>query len=121
MTKIVYNACFGGFSLSDEAVELYLKLKGKDYTKEDGFFGSSTYKIIGDLDDGDYDYFSERSDIERDDPVLVQVVEQLGKKANGPFAELRIEDIPPGTYYRIDEYDGNESIEFRDDINWKIA
>jgi len=30
-------------------------------------------------------------------------------------------EIPKGTLYRIDEYDGNESVETRDAINWIVA
>jgi hypothetical protein len=48
--------------------------------------------------------------IERTDPDLVKVVEELGKKANGSCAELRVVEIPDGTGYEIDEYDGVEHI-----------
>jgi hypothetical protein len=46
----------------------------------------------------------------RADPKLVQVVEELGEKANGACAELRVVEIPDGVEYEIDEYDGNEHI-----------
>ena len=48
--------------------------------------------------------------IERNDPVLIKVVEALGEKANGTFAELKIVEIPDGTDWEIDEYDGSETI-----------
>ena len=48
---------------------------------------------------------------ERDDPNLIQVVEELGKEANGQFAELMIVTIPGGIDWEISEYDGMESIE----------
>ena len=35
--------------------------------------------------------------------------------------KLTVEWIPQGTAFRINEYDGNESIEIRDKINWHIA
>ena len=60
-------------------------------------------------------------DIERDDPVLVQVVEELGDKANGRCAKLAIENVASGTEYLIDEYDGMESIQTRDGTNWRVA
>lgn len=53
--------------------------------------------------------------IPRSDPLLVQVVEKLGDEASGSHANLVITDIPKGTYYRIKEYDGRESIEYNDD------
>lgn len=47
---------------------------------------------------------------DRADKFLVQVVEELGEKANGMCASLRIVEIPDGTDYEIGEYDGNEHI-----------
>lgn len=46
----------------------------------------------------------------RSDPLLVQTVEELGKKANGSCAELKIIEIPDGIEWEIDEYDGMESV-----------
>lgn len=60
-------------------------------------------------------------DIDRTDPALVQVVEELGKTANGMCAKLTIVDLPTGTLYRIDEYDGYESIETNNNIEWKVS
>ena len=94
MTKIVYNACFGGFGLSETAWERYIELGGQK---------------------------ADRWDINRADPALVQVVEELDDEANTRFSDLRIVDIPAGTKYRIDEYDGNESVCTIDDYEWSIA
>lgn len=47
---------------------------------------------------------------DRADPLLVQTVEELGEAANGAHAELKIVEIPDGTKWEIDEYDGMESI-----------
>jgi hypothetical protein len=49
-------------------------------------------------------------DIDRDDPLLVQVIEELGEEANGSHAKLEVIEIPDGVEYTIDEYDGIESI-----------
>lgn len=49
-------------------------------------------------------------DIPRDDPDLVAVVEKLGKKANGSFADLKVIEIPDDIDWKISEYDGNEHI-----------
>jgi len=114
MTKVVYNECYGGFSLSDEAIELYLNLKGLKYKKIKHQFGPN-YDVEG------IKHFYATRDIERDDPVLVQVVEKLGDKANGECAKLCIEDLPKGTLYRIKEYDGYESIETKYNDDWSIA
>jgi len=60
-------------------------------------------------------------DFDRTDPILVQVVEELGSKADGSCAELTIETLEKGTLYRINEYDGYESIETNNDITWSVA
>ena len=47
----------------------------------------------------------------RTHPRLVDVVERLGHRANGRFADLGIVEIPDDAINpRIDEYDGNESV-----------
>lgn len=51
------------------------------------------------------------SDLKRDDPLLIKVVEELGHKADGRCAELKIVEIPDDVEWEIDEYDGSETIE----------
>lgn len=80
--KIVINACYGGFGLSDKAIA-WLKKKG---------------------------ITAHYYDIARDNPLLVECIEALGDDADGTYAELRIVDIPDGVDYEIEEYDGIESI-----------
>ena len=138
MTKIVFNGCYGGFSISDEAMMRYAELKGITlYTKQQ--YGFTHYYLCppeeydrisaenqtkpvspGRFERSNSLYFSNR-DFERDDPILVQVVEELGDKANGSCAELQITEVPAGTLYRIDEYDGFESVETKDTYDWKVA
>ena len=59
-------------------------------------------------------------DIDRHDPDLISVVEELGtEKASGRYSKLKITDIgePP---YHIDEYDGYETVITALDENyWK--
>jgi hypothetical protein len=139
MAKIVYNACYGGFGLSHEAVLRYAEVKGITlyHKDESGIFTHyylcppEEFERLRDEDhnnpirQGRYErsnamYFSP-SNIERNDPALVQVVEELGDKANGQCAKLRIAEVPAGTLYRIDEYDGNESVETKYAYDWKVA
>lgn len=114
MTKIVYNDCFGGFGLSKKAVERYFQLKGWGLVVVKYDCGWPCYY----RDNGD-DFYPR--DLERDDPILVQVVEELGSEANGDFSELAIRELPAGTRYRIDEYDGSESVITDDEQGWRIA
>ena len=138
MTKIVYNAGYGVFSLSNEAIMRYAEIKGITlYSEVDSIFTHyylcppEEFKRLQDEDNakpihpGRYArsnamYFSDR-EIERNDPALVQVVEELGDNANGTCAKLRIEDVPAGTLYRIDDCAGFESVETEDTYEWKVA
>lgn len=45
---------------------------------------------------------------DRDDPALVQVVEELGDRANGSAASLKVVEIPDDVEWYIEEYDGSE-------------
>jgi len=86
--KVVLNGCYGGFGLSDKARQEYQKRTG--IIKEEY---------------SDYD-------LERTDPVLVQIVEELGKEANGFCSDLYIESFDDDMEgcWSIHEYDGAESI-----------
>lgn len=116
MAKVVYNTCFGGFGLSREAVLLARELSG------DPNWGGPCIK--GDVYEGGQVVKYDNGgcyDIKRTDEILVQVVETLGDKASGQFAELRITTVPSGTRYRIDDYDGRESVRTVSDYDWEVA
>ena len=130
MAKIVVNGCFGGFGLSDTAVRRYAEIAGitlYEHTDEFEFVSWSTvpreeYERMA-LDDfvaANETHFSVY-DLSRTDPVLVQVVEELGDAANDLYANLYIVEVPAGTQYRIDEYDGRESVMTIDDYEWSVA
>jgi hypothetical protein len=131
MTKVVINACYGGFGLSEEALRLYAQKKGLEFyvwrdpkSKSDVFNLYFTSDPSG-MDLMDSEFYRKYSlwdhNIERTDPALVEVVEELGEKANGRSAKLVVEDLPKGTLYRITEYDGFEDIETADDVDWCVA
>ena len=121
MAKVVINTCYGGFGLSNKAVLRYAELKGFALYVHEDTLCTHFYKIpveefkaleeecrpkreyhkINDL------YFSDR-EIARDDPTLVQVIQELGEDANGRFSELKIVNIPKGVQWNIEEYDGRE-------------
>ena len=137
MTKVVYNACYGGFGLSKEACQRYWDIKGQQVWIEDVQWGVTVWLVSPEdripSKEGDAFYsmsmdervaynraHSEQTwydrNVDRHDPVLVQVVEELGKKANGDFANLQIDEVRGS--YRIDEYDGNESVMTSGDYDW---
>ena len=83
--KVVINSCYGGFGLSDKALDMYKQLSNK----------SEVYSF----------------ELDRTDPILIQVVEALGAEADGRFAKLCIIEIPDDIEWEITEYDGSESVE----------
>ena len=104
--KIVINRCFGGFGLSDQAIQRYGELAGLNLISEEGgLFGLTWY--LNSVDDKNY--FSVY-DIPRDDPNLIQVVEEMDELSWGPYSELAIIEIPDDVTWTIEGYDGNEHI-----------
>ena len=127
MTKIVYNASYGSFDLSDVAVKLYAAKKGITLYPEvvDDHF--TIYWLVPEgtpdrhVPTGTHEPVLVPDEIDRTDPVLVEVVELLGSVANGCHANLAIRELPAGTAYRIHEYDGFEAIIRQDEYQWRIA
>ena len=54
-------------------------------------------------------HLTDRPD-DRTDPLLIQVVEELGAEADGKCAQLQVVEVPDGIEWELDEYDGIESI-----------
>lgn len=103
--KIVINDDYGGFCVSDAFCDYYNLPKNK-------------YEIDGKRAFVNMNY----PEITRTDKRLIEYIEKFGsEKASGKCAKLKIVEIPNGAYYRIDEYDGAEYIELRDEIEWQIA
>ena len=88
--------------------------------------GWSTWSYVGEEDYRNFMLF---------DPTLVTMVER-GDSVEaiesyvtaihphtycGGASDLTIQWLPVGTAFRIHEYDGAESVEIRDDIEWNIA
>lgn len=85
MQRIVINTCHGGFGLSDTALALY-----KAYA---GITGDSFYDF----------------EIERNDPILLQVLDQMGVDECGSnYSELKIVEVPDDVEWEIEEHDGKE-------------
>src|SRR3972149_6510067 len=109
--KMVINRCFGGFGLSYKATMRYAELKGitlyayvpedisnwknPTYKSYDGksraiiiYYSGSLLSLDGKLPEKDELDLYEH-DIPCNDPILVQVIEELKEEANGDFAKLK--------------------------------
>ena len=107
--KIVINTRSGGFALSDEAFSMLLNRKGIEFETVEGNFVTHFYrKGMADKNEGYLDY--RQDEFCRDDADLVAVVEALGSKANGDYAELKIVEVPDGVNWYIEDYDGMEHV-----------
>lgn len=131
--KVVINSCFGGFGLSRQAVERYLELKGVTVYPEKDQYGMDKFWLVAPGAERVMETTNEQwwamaveermahnqrlesqvfydRDLERNDPLLVQVVEELGQSASGQFAALTVVEIPDGVEWVIEEYDGSEHV-----------
>ena len=50
------------------------------------------------------------TNVERSDPNLVRVVEELGSGANGDFSMLKVVEIPDDVEWHVQDNDGDEWI-----------
>jgi len=131
--KIVINSCYGGFGLSTKALCRLAELKGykQTWVEKDKFgFSEIVWVVPPGEERVNFDNFYELPTKERqrmnelysqqiisgttyegrNDPLLIQVVEELGDKSNGGFANLSIVEIPDDVEWEISEYDGFEHI-----------
>mgnify|MGYP001771629108 CR=1 FL=1 len=126
--KIVYNNCYGGYTLSYKAID-WLSEHGSESTKnfiaqkrieakEKEDFSSASQERIDNVTNF-YVMDAVGSYLDRHDPDLVAVVEALGKEASGTFSELAIAEIDEDKYF-IDEYDGMEAVVTPADICWEV-
>ena len=105
--KVVISGCYGGFGLS----QLALNILYKNYP--------NMVEVYKDYRGEEVMYLS--GEVERHDKRLVKVVEALGSElASGEYANLVIATIY-NPVYRVSEYEGYESIHTQDmDDGWVI-
>ena len=93
--KVAFNGCYGGFSLSNKAIERLNEL-GILFEHESR-----------------WNY----NDMPRHHPLLIQVIEELGTEASDQYSNICISEIDCPRY-KIEEYDGSESVITPNDIRW---
>lgn len=84
--KVVINGCYGVFSLSPKAKDILTMILGAEEC-----YNLELYE-------------------NRNNHILVALVESMGKDASGGNSRLVIEEIEDGLSWDINEYDGLESV-----------
>ena len=135
MKKVVINRCWGGFGLSHKALQRIHDLDPTLISRPIDKVYSDSKRREEDLtmwrehlkDPSKQEYYHSYcftpdekfvlsyvcAGLRRDNPVLVQVVEELGVEANGACARLEIEEISDCEDFYIEDNDGKEWIEIR--------
>lgn len=105
--KVVINGCYGGFGLSQLALNILYKNHPDMVEVYEDYLGNEKMYL--------------KYEVARHDKRLIEVVETLGSEdASGDCANLVIETIY-NPVYRVSEYDGYESIHTQDmDEGWVI-
>jgi hypothetical protein len=107
--KVFFNGCYGGFGVSERGAE-WLLANGANPDKvtvrndTEGLYGFA-YVYVG---------------LERHDPLLVRMVETLKQAADGLHARLYVHQLDQ-PLYRINEYDGSETVEEPSHVHWDNA
>lgn len=104
--KIVINKDYGGFGLSDQAIERFFQLKEWKLIRKTTSLGLTLFY----KDDIQEENCFWEMDLCRADPTLVEVVEELGEKANSRYSTLKVVEIPDDVRWEIAEYDGMEHV-----------
>lgn len=95
------------------------KLSDKYYQRIDlfddsvlaNYFTKDFGEVVINISKSDWDnYHLYLSEEHREDPILIEVVEELGEEASGKFGELVVVEIPDDLEYTIDNYDGIETL-----------
>ena len=103
--KVVINKGFGGFQLSDEQFQRVLAIKGIEFDTKGSEFGWTDYFEKGTDNLLEFNIW----DMERNDPALVQVVEESDDRVLDSWSDgLKVVEIPDDVQWYIEDYDGNE-------------
>lgn len=94
--EVMYNGCYGGFELSQEAAEKYMektKMRGEDLSNLENILEGMSIE-------------------DRQNKIMIEVVKELGPKASTSHSNIKIRSFPLkyANHIEIHEYDGSESL-----------
>lgn len=112
MKKVVYNACHGGFSLSKLAA-MWLAARGLD----EAIVWLAEVETDPERSGRECNFYP--STLARHSDLLTECVTELAEKAGGTFSDLRLVEV--ADLYRIEEYDGLETVVEPGGLHWTSA
>jgi hypothetical protein len=85
--KVVYNNRYGGFGMAKNGLDEYNRRTSQNLTYADV--------------------------IDRSDPILIEIVQTMGKNVNDEHSRLAIKEFPMKykSFLKWSDYDGNESVD----------
>ena len=132
MKKVILNKSYGGFMPSHDAYKLYAEKTGQElycytmkFERAEGLGKAKTTYVLHSEPSSIFDTYTTKYQGEttekldcvldldakfREDPVLIEVIEQLGDKANSRMSNFKIVEIPDDLVYTVDNYDGIETL-----------
>ena len=122
--QVAINRCYGGFNLSNEAMNKLIEKNssflltytpkewfGKNEPNEEQIVDCMKKNSNVGYKDGKIYFFEVHDKYVRIHSDLIDVLQELGPKANGCFSKIKIVNVPDDIEFEIDEYDGMESVE----------
>lgn len=85
--KVLYNTCYGGFGVSQKAIDLFNERRPEAHVE-----------------------YSFEMEEYRSDPILIDIVNELGEEARRSCSKLAVAEFPDGYDYWIEDYDGVETV-----------
>lgn len=110
MQKVVYNACYGGWGVHEDAVK-WMREQGDEEAKEATISG----ELYSDGSGPKESFFKtvHLHELSRTNELLVELVEGTADydgRVSGDNADLRVAEVPDGVEWEVDEYDGIETV-----------
>lgn len=113
MSKLIaINTNIGGFGISLQALQ-YMGNLGSEHAKAclENLYSEDKLTIEDLIQHNDFvGYSRDYGEFNREDPLLIQTIQDLGIKSFSAYSKLKIVEIPDDVEYYIEDNDGYECI-----------